>query len=147
MNKQEILQNAPNVLNNKEQPWEIHIEGDSIIGTWKWMDATFFGTSKITDEEKEYKFIVTLNDNGKWIEKDYKKEKETNVDFSNGKISFGTSSFNGNTTQKSFQIGIGRNNQTNETGIVSFKFDTNIIKEPIRNYLKANGYKKKGLFW
>lgn len=145
--KQKVLENAVNVLNKEEQPWEVSIEGDSIIAKWKWMDASFFGPSEVTDETKEFFFKVTLKDNGKWNETDYKEENKTNVDLKNGKVSFGTSSFQGTSVGKSFQIGLGQNKQTGETGIIKFKFDTSIIKEPIRQYLKDCGWKKAGLFF
>ena len=147
MNKQQVLYNAMAVLNQPNQPWQVQVEQDSLIATWKWMDATFFGVGTVTDEEKEYKFIVTLLDNGKWTEKDISKESQAKVNFNNGKLSFGSSSFSGTSTRKSITIGLGKNNQTGQTGVIAFRFDTNIIKEPIRAYLKANGYKKKGLFW
>lgn len=144
--KQKVLQETEKFLNKQEQPWKVIVEGDSIIATWKWMDATFFSEREVSDEEKEYKFIVTLKDNGKWKETDQSKEKTSNIDFKDGKISFGTSSFIGNSTQKSFTIGLGKNKDTGETGIIKFKFDTKIMKEPIRQYLASNGWKKAGLF-
>ncbi len=147
MNKEQILANALSVLNQQNQPWEVSIEGDSIVARWKWMDATFFAPIEVTNDVKEYKFVVTILDNGKWTEKDYSNEKKANVDFANGKISVGTSSFSGHQVGKSMTIGLGKNNQTGETGIVKFKFETKIVKEPIRQYLTNCGLKKKGLFW
>lgn len=144
--KETVLQDVERVLNKEEEPWNIVVEGDSIIATWKWMDARFFSLGEVTDEEKEYKFIVTLKDNGKWKEIDKTQEKTSNIDIKDGKISFGTSAFAGNSVQKNITIGIGKNKDTGETGIVKFKFDTKIIKEPIRQYLKECGWKKAGLF-
>ena len=144
--KQKVLQDAENILNKQDQPWSVVVEGDSIIATWKWMDATFFSANEVNDKVKEYKFTVTLKDNGKWKEIDETQEKTANVNFKDGKISFGTSSFVGSTTQKNITIGLGRNKDTNETGIIKFKFDTAIIKEPIRKYLESCGWKKAGIF-
>lgn len=144
--KKKVLQDAENMLNKQEQPWSVVVEGDSIIATWKWMDATFFSTAEVTDEEKEYKFIVTLKDNGKWKETDQSQEKTANINMKDGKISFGTSSFIGNSVQKNITIGLGKNKETGKTGIIKFKFDTKIMKEPIREYLTNCGWKKAGLF-
>ena len=80
MEKQEILENIENDLNQENLPWKIAIEGDSIIATWKWMDATFFSPGQIDDEIKEYKFIVTLLDNSKWSEKDISIAKNIGID-------------------------------------------------------------------
>ena len=74
--KEEVLNNALIVLNKPDKPWEVTITNDSIVAKWKWMDATFFAPSEITNEVKEYSYIVTLTDKGKWIEKDITSEKE-----------------------------------------------------------------------
>lgn len=146
LEKQKVLQDAENVLNKQDQPWSIVVEENSIIATWKWMDATFFSVDEISDEEKKYKFIVTLKDNGKWKETDQSQEKTANINMKDGKISFGTSSFVGSSMQKNITIGLGKNKETGETGIIKFKFDTKIMKEPIRQYLMDCGWKKAGLF-
>lgn len=39
--KEKVLSDAPKALNSDNNPWEVAVEGDSIIGTWKWMDARF----------------------------------------------------------------------------------------------------------
>ena len=145
--KEEVLNNALIVLNKPDKPWEVTITNDSIVAKWKWMDATFFSPNEITNEVKEYSYIVTLTDKGKWIEKDVTSEKEKNINIGENKIEFGSSNFSGHTANKSITIGFGKNNTTNETGIVAFKYDTSLIKNEIRNYLQECGYKKKGLFF
>lgn len=110
------------------------------------MDARFFSVGEVNDETKNYQFIVTLKDNGKWKEFDKKDEQNTNVNINTGKISFGASSFAGHSTGKSISFGFGENKDTGETGLLSFKFDTKIVKDPIRTYLTKCGWKKQGLF-
>ena len=146
--KQQVLYDAPNVLNRPEQPWVVTVEGDSIVARWKWMDATFFAPTEINDETRNYSFTVTLNDKGKYKELDVTQEKTTSVGMSGGGLSFGTSSssFKGKTTQKSFSFGVGQNNQTGEMGFVGFKFDTSLVKNQIRGYLESCGWKKAGMF-
>lgn len=148
MNKEEVLSGAEKALNSSENPWEVVVEGDTIIGKWKWMDARFFSLDSVSDEQKEYVFTVTLKDNKKWKEQDTTKEKKSNASFSDGKLSFGTSSssFKGKTTQKTVSFGIGQNKKDGSLGIVKSSLDTSAIKEPIRNYLKQCGWKKAGLF-
>jgi len=146
--KQKVLYDAPYVLNKLEQPWHVTVEGDSIVARWKWMDATFFAPTEISDEVRDYSFTVTLDKKGKWKELDRKNEKAASVSMNKkGGLSFGTSksSFKGKTTQKSVQFGIGRNNQTEEFGIIGFKFDTTLVKNSIRDYLTYCGWKKAGL--
>jgi len=144
MDKQSILQNIQNDLNQQNQPWEITIQGDSIIASWKWSDATFFSPTEINDEVKEFKFIVTLLDNCKWSEKDVSVEKNTNI--SGNGVTFEKSFFSGHQVSKSFTIGFGKDNSTGEVGVVKTKFDTTVIKKSIRDYLTKCGWKKKGFF-
>lgn len=144
INKQTILQNIQNDLNRANQSWQVVVQGNSIIASWKWMDATFFSPSSITKEVRDFKFIVTLLDNGKWTEEDVSSQSKVNVN-KNG-ISIGGSSFMGNQTTKSITIGIGKNNSTGELGVIKSKFDTSEIKNAIRNYLTKCGWKKKGFF-
>lgn len=148
LDKTKVLENAPNTLNKSDQPWEVTIEGNSIVGRWKWMDATFFEPTEVNDATKDFTFTVTLDDKGKWKEMDKTKEKTQNIKMNDGKLSFGSSSsaFKGKTTQKSFEFGMGKDNKTGDVGLVGFKFDTAMVKKPIRDYLTSCGWKKAGLF-
>ena len=149
LDKQSVLAKAPGALNKPDQPWEVTVEGDSIVARWKWMDATFFAPTEVNAETKAFMFTVTLNDKGKWKEIDKTENKSSGIKISGGKIGFGSSSnsFIGKTNQKSFSFGTGKNNQTGEVGLIGFKFDTTAVKQPIRDYLTACGWKKAGLFW
>lgn len=146
--KQTVLANAPGALNKPNQPWEVTIEGDSIVARWKWMDASFFAPHEVNDGIKQFTFTVTLDGKGKYKEIDKTENKSAGVKMSGGKLSLGGSSstFIGKTNQKSIQFGAGKNNQTGETGIVGFKFDTTAVKQPVRDYLTSCGWKKAGLF-
>lgn len=144
VDKQTILQNIQSDLNQPDRPWEVTIQENSIVATWKWMDATFFSPSNITNKVKEYKFIVTLLDNCKWSEKDISHQDKTQIN--GGGLSSSKSIFIGSQTQKSFSIGFGKDNNTDKVGIIKNKFDTNEIKKVIRDYLTKCGWKKKGFF-
>ena len=122
--KEKVLSDAPKVLNSDNNPWEVAVEGDSIIGT------------------------VTLKDNGKWKEIDSTSSKTSSIRMHNGKLSFSKDiSFSkGKTYQKSISFGIGKDKKSGKVGIVESKLDTSIIKKSIRDYLKQCGWKKAGLF-
>jgi len=146
--KRQILQEAPYALNRPGIPWQVAVEGDSIVARWKWMDATFFAPHEITSEVRDYTFTVMLSDNRTWKELDRSEDKKAGVRVSGGKLSFGGSSntFVGKQNKKSFQFGVGQNNQTGQAGLIGFKFDTTQIKEAVRGYLTSRGWKKAGLF-
>jgi len=146
--REKVLEDAVGILNKENQPWEVNIEGNSIVARWKWMDATFFAPTEVNEKTKNFTFTVTLDEKGKWKEIDNTEEKEKGIKLNDGKIGFGSSSstFKGKTTQKSFEFGLGKDNKTGEVGLVGFKFDTSIVKQPIRDYLTSCGWKKAGLF-
>ena len=141
---QAVLANAPGALNHPGRPWAVTVEGASIVARWRWMDATFFAPHEVTDETRSFTFTVTLSENGKWKELDVTEKKSSGIKMSGGSIGFGSSSstFKGKTNQKSFSLGVGKNNQTGQTGLIGFKFDTTSVKQPIRDYLTSQGWRK-----
>lgn len=143
MSKEQVLAGVL-ALNNANEPWEIRVENDSIIATWKWMDARFFDINQLSDATKSYKFIVTLLDNGKWKEQDYKEEKDASLG-RNG-LHFGTSISQGHMVEKTITWGLGQDKQSGNIGVLSYQLDTSKIKAPIRAYLERCGWKKKGFF-
>lgn len=148
MDKQQVLAEAPRALNGNEQPWQVTVEGDSIIATWRWMDARFFAPDAVTDEQREYTFTATLNDKGRWKEQDRTDESASGISAGGGRIGFGTSAstFKGKTMQKSVSFGFGQNKADGEVGMVESRLDTLLIKDAVRGYLKQCGWKKAGLF-
>jgi len=58
-----------------------------------------------------------------------------------GNIGYTTpfNTFNGKTSQKSFELGLGRDNKTKDISLVKSKFDTEMVKQPIRSYLTTCG--------
>lgn len=140
--KNRVLQDAPIVLNQPDRPWEVTVEGDTIIANWKWMDATFFAPDKVTHAIKNFTFLVTLKDNGKWKELDKVAQEEAAI--SKNGAQFSKKKFVGKTMQKSIQIGVGA--KDGKIGVIKSEFDTAAIKTPIRDYLMQCGWKKAGLF-
>ena len=142
--KDRVLADAPLHLNKPDQPWEVTVEGDSIVARWKWMDALFFAPGVVSGEIRDFTFTVTLKGNGVWEEVDGSSKRS--VAASNGGMKFSVSKFAGMSWKKSIQIGLGKDNRTGEAGVVGFSMDTATIKEPVRDYLTACGWKKAGVF-
>ena len=148
MPKQQILAEAENALNRPDQPWQVTVEGDSIVARWKWMDAVFFAPHEINEELKTYTFTVKLGDNGKYKTLDAKDDKSKGITMNGGTIGFGmsSSSFKGKASQKNVEYGIGLDNQTGSAGLVGFKYSTSLVKNSVCGYLESVGWKKAGLF-
>lgn len=148
IDKKKVLDEAPKVLNQEDNPWEVSVEGDKIIGTWKWMDARFLNSLSVSEEQRQYTFVVTLKDNGTWKETNKIEQKSVKIGISNEKISLGMekSFFKGKMVQKSFSFGLGQNKQNGELETAFSFLDTSQIKLAIRDYLKKCGWKKNSLF-
>jgi len=146
--KADVLAHAAEQLNRPDQPWFVTVQGDSIIAQWKWMDAQWFAPGSATNEVQSFSFTATLDDNGKYKEVDRSQAASGGMSMSGGTLSFGTSSssFKGHQVGKSFQFGVGHDNNTGQTGFIAAQFDTERVKQPVRAYLEACGYKKAGLF-
>ncbi len=50
MNKEEILKKAYEELNKSNYPFEVVVDNDTIVATWKWKDGTFFDIGSVTRE-------------------------------------------------------------------------------------------------
>jgi hypothetical protein len=147
IDKAAVLGGAEGALNRPGQPWVVYITGDSIVGRWKVEDPEFFNPLDLTDDDKVYTFTVTLSDKGTYKEVDVTEETSQGFSLSGGTLNFGKSSdsFKGKTNQKSFSLGLGKK-PDGSLGLVSGRFDTTLVKQPIRDYLTACGWKKAGLF-
>lgn len=147
IDKRQVLFDAPQVLNRPDVPWAVWVEGDSIKLRWKWEAPQFFGPPDLTDSVKQFIFTFALSDKGTWKEIDQMQEASKGVSIGSGGIGFGSSSstFKGKTSQKSFELGLGRK-EDGRLGLVSAKYDTEVAKKFVRDWLTSLGWKKAGLF-
>jgi len=136
MPKPQALAEAPAVLNRPDVPWQYSVQGDGVVGYWKWMDPGFFDPRSVTQEIREYSFTCTLLDDGTWKESDHVVQRETGVSFGSDGITFGksTSSSRGSVRMKVYALG---------PGGFRTEFDTDMVKAPLRAYLAQRGWTKK----
>jgi len=132
-------------LNRAGQPFAYWVEGNKIIGRWLWQDQTLFNPVALTDEVRTFAFICELLEDGTYKEHTEETTRESGFSAGDGKIglSFGSSSFKGTSTRKEFSIGLGRDNQTGQIGLVTASLDTEAIKKPLRDYLAYCGWQRK----
>ncbi|MBQ8249730.1 MAG: hypothetical protein IJY93_07630 [Clostridia bacterium] len=133
-------------MNKDGQKYKITVDGDKIVTEVKWMDAVLFSPSAVTDEMREFKFIVQVNDDGTWSEIDESKQVSKRIGA--GGLSMNYSSFRGKQISFNKTVAIGKNRDDAEVGIVNITFNSEEYKKPVRDYLTANGFKKesKGFF-
>lgn len=57
-------------INTKELPFELRVEGDYIVATYRWMDGRFFDIGEVTNDIKVFEYKVLLSDNGVYFDKE-----------------------------------------------------------------------------
>ncbi|MBR5239016.1 MAG: hypothetical protein IKW04_00380 [Clostridia bacterium] len=140
MTKEQLFE-AALALNGDDKKYQITVEGDTIVTRVKWMDATFFSPDAITTEMQEFEYRVRIVSNGKYTELDKSVSKKKSA--GRGGVDMNKSVFVGKQVSFSKTIGVGKDHQTGETGIISNTFYSEEYKAPVRNLLKEFGYKKK----
>lgn len=141
--KEEILANIANDLNVNERDWTIDIVGNQIVAYWKWKDVTYLSMKHISGETGEFKFIVTLLDDGTWTESTVSDEEEKGAHFFKGTLEFNKSISIGNETKKHFEFGFGKKKDEGEYKFQKTTFNSTNIKQPIREYLEQCGWRKQ----
>ena len=141
VSKEEVLSTIGKDLNKDNQPWVLAVDGDYVSAKWRWMDATFFSLTDVTDEIKEFEFIVHLKDNGKWKEEVKDISHSINIGTNIG----GSFSVNKNLgSKKEFHLnyGIGHDNKNDKSGLIKSEMNSDDVIKPIREYLESKGWKK-----
>ncbi len=140
MKKEEVLSQALS-LNGYDKKYIVKVKGDKIITQVKWMDATFFSPTQVTNKMRDFKYVVQLDNNGKYSEIDESLSNTTGVSGSglNKKFSY----FKGKSITFEKTIGFGKDNSTNQAGVINHTFYSKDYKKPVREFLHQCGYKKK----
>lgn len=140
LTKAQLLE-AALALNGDDKSYQITVEDDKIITRVKWMDAMFFSPDAITEEMKTFTYTVKVNDNGTYTEVDKTVSKSTSA--KSGGFGYQKSVFVGKQITVDKTIGLGKNKQTGQTGVIGITFNSEEYKNPVRTLLKNSGYKKK----
>ena len=150
----QLLTEIP-ALNDPKQPFTYTVEGDKIVGRWNIVSAEYLSLADKQVGKLDKNYTITVKFDEKKSKFDF---SETRVDGSAGAgigddgdvgIGFQKSFFKGKSTSKEFSFSFGDVNKTKDgvSPVLSYKFETSMIKDPLFNFLKKNGWKpKSGLF-
>ncbi|MDR1016531.1 MAG: hypothetical protein LBL67_03550 [Coriobacteriales bacterium] len=132
---------------------EYKLDDDNIILDYTWVDRADAGLGAIGDVKKNYKYIVKVEADGTYTDKEKTKDASNSLSFGADGISFGGdySTFSGHTTH-SKQVSIGafsKDKNTGEVGLVVNHIDMDAVKSSLQEVLASYGLhraEKKGFF-
>ncbi len=143
----ELLAQVP-TLNDPAQPFAYEVVGETIVGRWDIVKAQSLYPNEFTTIDKEFTVTVEFNQ-GKGTYKSKDHETSSGVQMKSGGLSWGTSTFSGQTTKKEFSFTLGgvHNTEDGVSPVLAWSFDTDKVKQPLFAFLEAQGWaRKKGLF-
>ena len=140
MTKEELFESAL-ALNGDDKKYEITVEDNRIITRVKWMDAVLFSPTSITDKEREFTFIIKINDDGTYIEEE--KHVSTQKSAGLGGLRFNKRTTVGPSARVHRSIAIGIDKETKKLDVLDHSFNSEEYKAPVRALMKRSGYKKK----
>ena len=135
-------------LNDPAQPFAYEVVGETIVGRWDIVKAQSLYPNEFETIDREFTVTVEFNQ-GKGTFKSKDQETSSNVQGHSGGLSWGRSTFSGQTTKKEFSFTFGgvHNTEDGVSPVLAWSFDTDKIKDPLFSFLEAEGWKrKKGLF-
>jgi hypothetical protein len=150
----QLLTEVP-TINDPKQPYTYAVDGQTVVGTWNIVSAQYLDLvgANAGHIDQNYKITVTFNE-----KKDRFDFVETRVNSSSsvgvtpdGQVGIGAekSFFKGKSSSKEFSFTFGDVNKTKDgvSPVLSYKFETKLIKEPLFDFLKKNGWKPKSSFF
>jgi hypothetical protein len=150
----QLLTEIP-TLNDPKQPYSYAVDGETIVGTWNIVNAKYLDLvgEKVGTIDKNYKITVQFNEQKNafdFVENRVDSSAHVGVT-SDGKLGIGGEKtfFKGKSSSKEFSFTFGNANKTAAglSPVLSYKFETKMIKDPLFDFLKKQGWKpKSGLF-
>jgi hypothetical protein len=144
-----ILLSHVDALNDPTEPFSFEVKGKTIVGQWDIVHAQYLEFGEAGSVDKKYRITVELDEKkGTYVFTERTKDSGATATVGeDGKLgmSFGTKSFSGKTSSKSFSFQSGGAYKTKDgvAPVLAYSFATSRIKEPLFTFLEANGYSRK----
>jgi hypothetical protein len=144
----DLLAKVP-ALNNPNEPITYQVDGDKLVAKWDIVRAKSLYPKEFTTIDKKFSVTVEFDEKkGTFTTKDH--EKSSGMSIGAGGLSFGSDSFSGKKSEKSFSFELGGINKKEGepvSPVLAWSFDTARIKGPLFAFLEQNGWtKRRGLF-
>jgi len=143
-------------LNQASLPFAYRVEGNQIIGEWKFLDAVWAAPLAAQKVDKDFRTTITFDESKHtYSSADHSSSSASGIGFNplSGTMSVGGSHnfFNGQMKEKQFGFGLGLPKQNQNTTAVGgptyqYKFNSDEIKQPLFDYLAQAGWQKNKNF-
>jgi hypothetical protein len=146
----QLLTEVP-TLNDPKQPFTYAVEGETVVGTWNIVSAEYLDLlgKEAGKIDKDYSITISFDekrDKFDFTERRVDSSSEVGVT-ADGGLGFSTekSFFKGKSTSKEFSFTFGDANKTKDgvSPVLSYKFETKMIKDPLFDFLRQHGWKPK----
>lgn len=138
-----IYENARNYFVSIHPEWLCTIEEDILIIQLNWQNSTFFNGRGLSHFDRTYRHIIKVFPDGKFMTTDLNVTDETAVGV--GIINISQQVFSGKSWNYHYEKEFGRDNNTGEVGILTYKFNTSDIQKPVKEYFKSIGLQYKAI--
>jgi len=138
-----VLAEAPDALNRPDQPWEVSVEGDSIVARWKWEDPDWFKTQEVTADIRAFSYSVTLSDRGSWTDDSADRDRKPRFykDGVRKNLRPALRELTAVTAERGVSTGPDDEVRTEPLAPADPEFDVAAIQKAIRSYLLSCGYR------
>ena len=119
--------------------WICTIEGPYLVIQLNWMDATYFNGQGVAHEARIYRHLVEILPSGRFKTMDVTADSEKAIGLEG--VTLSMNSFAGKQFIFHADARLGKDNQTGKKGIITYRFNNNDIKKPVREYLEHFGLK------
>ncbi len=121
--------------------WTCTVEQECFVVQLNWQNSTYFNGQGVTHNARQYRHIVKLYPDGKFLAIDATVDDETSVGL--GGVHIGREAFAGKSWNFHYEKELGYDHDTKKLGIQTYKFSTSQIQKPVREYFEEQGYKYK----
>lgn len=117
------------------------VEQNVFVAQLNWQDVTYFNGRGLTKEARTYRCVVKVFPNRTFYMIDVNTDNVDKIGLGGVKISRGA--FAGRSWSYHFEVVLGQDNKTGETGLLTYRFKSSEIQKPVKNYFKSLGLKSK----
>lgn len=131
--------NAINYFKENHPEFNCFIEDGFFVVKYNYANDTYFNGSGISKYYEDYKCKIFIKSNGKFLVVETIDSEDKSLSTSD--IGYSKSGFAGRIWNYSKEYSIGKNNNTEETGVIEHEFNTTSISKPVIDYFKSLGLK------